>query len=466
MRDKMVSWNNLAADRRVDVLALGVQRICLLVVIVVELLFFLPGEAMDSLVYTFLEWKLVDISILFLAASLCRRTLRQSKWPFLLGLAIVVWFYALRSIHLRQEGVNQDPGAFVCAYLVCLPFAAASGDRKWGLKALAAVFVLTGASFALYAVLLVTRQLPGFLQGHVFWDGPRFGTMGHPNICATVLMISIGLTMSFALNARTPWLRLPLLGLSALEFWAVCLTNSRTTIVLTCVLLGGIVFCLLRGPHWKRILLALAAGAAVMVLLFCVSRWVYAWNTQRLTLLAQQARLTGEDIGVELDANGQLITQNGQGTFTSSMKTLNGRTEIWSAAMQALRDHPWILMTGTERAGEIISPYWVRLDTLHAHNAWLQALFKLGIPGLLAALALTGMAVWDAATLLWRSDDLTRDCVAMVVLCLLGCAMLEPYLFTVSGQFHFFDFLFLLCLGYMRQWRTQSLTMEEVRKNV
>ena len=73
MRDKMVSWNNLAADRRVDVFALGVQRICLLVVIVVELLFFLPGEAMDSLVYTFLEWKLVDISILFLAASLCRR---------------------------------------------------------------------------------------------------------------------------------------------------------------------------------------------------------------------------------------------------------------------------------------------------------------------------------------------------------------------------------------------------------
>ena len=116
----MVSWNNLAADRRVDAIAAAVQRVCLLVVIAVELLFFLPGEAADGLVYLFLEWKLVDISILFLAASFCRKYLRQSKWFFLLGLVIVVWFYVLRGVHLRLEGVNQDPGAFVCAYLLCL----------------------------------------------------------------------------------------------------------------------------------------------------------------------------------------------------------------------------------------------------------------------------------------------------------------------------------------------------------
>ena len=464
MRDEMVSWNNLAADRRVDAIAAAVQRVCLLVVIAVELLFFLPGEAADGLVYLFLEWKLVDISILFLAASFCRKYLRQSKWFFLLGLVIVVWFYVLRGVHLRLEGANQDPGAFVCAYLLCLSFASASGDRQWGLKALTAVFLLTGAVFGLYAVLLVTRHLPGFLEGYVFWDGPRFGTMGHPNICATVLMVSIGLTMGCALNAQK--LKLPLLCLSALEFWALCLTNSRSTIVLTCALVGGIVFCLLRGQKRKQILLALAAAAAVMVLLFCVSRWVYAWNTQRLTQQVQQAQLTGEAVGVELDKNGQLKTQNGQDTFAGSMKTLNGRTEIWAAAMQALRDHPHILLTGTEHAGDIISPYWTRMDTLHAHNSWLQALFQLGIPGLLAALALTGMAVWNGVALLWRNDNLTHSCVAMVVLCLLGCAMLEPYLFTVNAQFHYFDFLFLLSLGYMNQWRRQKLYGEGARENV
>lgn len=465
MRDEMRIWNNLAADQRVDAIARGIQRICLLAVVAVELLLFLPGEAVDNIVYTFLEWKLVDISIIFLAASFCRKTLRQSKWLFLLGLGMVIWFYILRSIHLRTEGINQDPGAFVCAYLVCLPFAAANDDRRWGFNALAAVFVLTGASFGLYAVLLVAQRLPEFLQGEVFWDGPRFGVMGHPNICATILMVSIGLTTGYALSTKRRLLKCPLLALTALEFWAVCLTNSRTAIVLTCALLGGLAFCRLRMPDRKRILLALAAAAAIAAVLFCLSRWIYAWNSQRLTLLVQQAQSTGAEVGVELDSNGRLITQNGQGKFAASMKSLNGRTEIWSAAMQALRDHPWILLMGTECAGDIISPYWTRMDALHTHNAWLQTLFQLGIPGLLAALLLTGLAVRDSVTLLWRNDDLMHACVAMVALCLMGCAMLEPYLFTVSIQFHYFDFLFLLCLGCMNQWCRRKPKGED-RKNV
>lgn len=452
----MVSWNNLAANQRVDAIARAVQRICLLVVVAVELLLFLPGEAADNIVYGFLEWKLVDISILFLIASFCRKTLGQSKWLFLLGLGMVVWFSILRGIHLRTEGINQDPGAFVCAYLVCLPFAAAADDRHWGFKALAAVFVLTGASFGLYAVLLVAQRLPGFLAGEVFWDGPRFGVMGHPNICATVLMVSIGLTAGFALNTKRNLLKFPLLALAALEFWAICLTNSRTAIVLTCALLGGLAFCRLRRPNRKRILLALAAAAAIMVLLFCCSRWIYAWNNQRLTLLVQQAQSTGEDIGVALDSEGQLITHNAQSSFATSMKSLNGRTYIWKGAMKALRDHPRILLTGTEHTGEIISPYWVAPDIRHAHNAWLQTLFQLGIPGLLAALLLSALAVWNCVKLLWRNDDLMHACVAMVVLCLMGCAMLEPYLFTVNLQFHFFDFLFLLCLGYLNQWSSRK----------
>ena len=84
----------------------------------------------------------------------------------------------------------------------------------------------------------------------------------------------------------------------------------------------------------------------------------------------------------------------------------------------------------------------------------------------MAALALTGLAVWNGAVLLWRNDDLTHSCVAIVVLCLMGCSMLEPYLFTVNAQFHYFDFLFLLCLGYMNQWRRQKMTGKGVQENV
>ena len=414
----MKNWSNLVTRQRLDAVAEAIQRLCLLVVLAVELLFFIPGEAVDEIVYLFLEWRLVDVSLLFLAASFCRRYLRQSKWYFLSALLVVIWFYLLRGVHLRLEGINQDPGAFVCAYLLCLPFAAAANDAEkgWGLKALASVFTLTGAVFGVYALLLVTNHLPSSLDGFVFWDGARFGVMGHPNICATILMISVGLSAGLAVISRHVWLKCLMAPLTALEFWAISLTNSRAAIVLTCVLLGGILFCWLRGIGWKRLLPALAAAAAVMVLLFCLSRTVFSLNNARL----------------------------------------NGRTEIWAAAVESLEDNPRILLTGTEHAGEIISPYWPVMDVQHAHNAWIQTLFQLGIPGLLAALALTALAVWNGAVLLWRNDCMLHSCVAMTTLCLMGCAMMEPYLFTVYAQFHYFDFLFLLCLGYMNQWRGQK----------
>lgn len=450
----MKDWNNLLTRQRIDRAAGVIQRLCLLVMIVVELLFFIPGEAVDNIVYTFLEWRLVDVSIIFLAASCCRKYLQQSKWYFLPALLVVGWFYLLRGIHLRSEGINQDPGAFVCAYLLCLPFAAAAGDEEsvWGLKALACVFTLTGAAFGVYAVLLVTGHLPAWLDGYVFWDGARFGVMGHPNICATIFMISIGLMVGYALTTKRLWLKYPLLFLAALEFWALSMTNSRAAIVLTCALLGGIVFCRIRGTGWKRLLPALAAAAVVMVLLFCVSRMIFQWNSARLTEMARQAQQTGEEIGLTLNESGNLKTENGQATFAKSMKNLNGRTEIWDAAMRSLADHPRILLTGTERAGEIISPYW-KMNVQHAHSAWVQALLQMGLPGLFFALALTGLAAWSIVALLWRNDCLLHSCVALVTLCLMGCAVMEPYLFTVYSQFHYFDFLFMLCLGYLNQWR-------------
>lgn len=449
----MRKWDKWRSPERLDRAGQLVQQLCLLTVILIEILFFLPIQAADGIVYTFLEWKLVDVSILFLAATACRRRLRENKWYFLLALAAVLWFYAVRFAHMRLEGSCKDPGTFVCAYLLCLPFAAAADDRKqWGLKALAAVFGAVAALFGVYAVLLVLRRLPGFLDGIVFWDGPRFGTMGHPNICATVLMVGIGFTAGGAAAAKRLWLRIALLGLTALEFWALSLTNSRAAVVFTCVLLGGIGFCRLRRPGWKAVTAALAAAVVIAALAFCGSRMLYAWNNARLTELAVQAQQTGEETGLALTEKGNLKSENGQATFGRSLKSLNGRTEIWAAAMQGIRDNPRILLIGTENVGQTISPYW-KMEVQHTHSAWVEALYQLGIPGLLAALALTGLAVYNAVVLLWRGDSLFHACAAMVVLCLLGCAVMEPYLFVANIQFHYFDFLFALSLGYLNRWR-------------
>ena len=36
------------------------------------------------------------------------------------------------------------------------------------------------------------------------------------------------------------------------------------------------------------------------------------------------------------------------------------------------------------------------------------------------------------------------------------CAMLEPYLFVVDVSYHYLDFLFLMCLGYLCLWRGEK----------
>ena len=96
----MKKWNDLVYSDRVDKIAGVVQWLCLVVVAMVELLFFLPGEAADSIVYAFLERTLVGVVILSLAASFFRKQLLRSRGYFLFALLTVLWFYVVRAIHL------------------------------------------------------------------------------------------------------------------------------------------------------------------------------------------------------------------------------------------------------------------------------------------------------------------------------------------------------------------------------
>ena len=45
---------------------------------------------------------------------------------------------------------------------------------------------------------------------------------------------------------------------------------------------------------------------------------------------------------------------------------------------------------------------------------------------------------------------------AMLTVCLLGCAMLEPYLFVADINYFYLDFLFQMCLGYLWLWRGEK----------
>ena len=434
-----------------------VQFICLLAVVLMELAFFALEDRAGGVAYLMVERYLTLPAMAFLGASFCRELPRRSQWYLYAGLAMAALFFLNQILHQVLEAEAKEIGTFVCAYCLCFPFAAATGDaqRQRGLKWMAGLFLAAGILLTGYTGLLLADALPECLKAYVKWDGGRLYAMGHPNICATLLMISIALSAGFALKSRRLWVKGLLEVLLALQFATLSLTNGRTTIILTCLLMGGITFCALRGHGWKRFAVALLAAVVVMAGLFGASRAIYGWNQTRLMQQASAESAQEEAPTGESGTPDVLVSEQYQGTLANDLKTLNGRTEIWRTALLGLEDNPRVKFIGTEYVDMILTRY-APLTVYHTHNSWLEALYRMGLPGLAAALVITALTLWSAAVVLWRNMDLWKSCIALLALCLLGCAMLEPYLFVVDVSYHYLDFLFLMCLGYLCLWRGEK----------
>ena len=469
-----------------------IQFLCLLAVLLIALVFFLLEDRASGLAYLLAERWMALPAMAFLGASLCREG--DHRWQLYAGLAMIALFFLIQVLHLVLESEAKQIGTFVCAYGLCFPFAAATRDEKAqvGLKWMAGLFLTVGAVLTVYAVLLLLDTVPEYLRNYVYWDGSRFFAMGHPNICATLLMISMVFCAGFALQSGKLWVKIGLAVLMLPQFFVLSLTNGRTTIILTCLLLGGIVFCVIRGRGWKRFALAVLAAVVVMAAAFGTSRALYGWNQNRLTRQVEQSQTAAaaepepvepeavepvfvepevvepvfvepevvepeaaEPEAAEPKAAEAMVSEQYQGTLANDFKTLNGRTEIWRTALLGLNDNPRLKFIGTEYVDMILTRY-APGTIYHTHNSWLEALYRMGLPGLAAALVITVLAVWSALVVLWRNTDLWKSCIALLTLCLLGCAMLEPYLFVADVSYFYLDFLFLTCLGYLCLWRREK----------
>lgn len=459
------------------------QYVCFAVVLAVELLFFLLEERCNGMAWFLIDRYLALPAMVFLTVSFSRRIPPEGKKQMLLGMGMLCWFFILEVLRRYLGTEKKEIGGFFCAYAMFLPFAAVArdGKRQWGLKLVAGIYLAVSLIQIVYAVLLFTNHVPAYLKDYVYWDGFRFRGIEHPNICAALFMIGMAFGAGMLLRSRNPWLRGALSVMLVAQFSVSALTNARTTTVFLCIMLGGIVFCVLRGKGWKRLPVALAAGLVVMASLFMLSSQIFDANRARLTIpkpavqVQEQAGESEESQTLESTESqtAQETTEakkatesteppepihavvNGQGDWSTDLRTLNGRTGIWSSAWKGIRDNPRILLIGTENVGLILSQYNL-FDVLHTHNAWLEMLYEFGLPGFAAALLLTFLAVRGAFTQLWRNTDLWKCCISLMVLCLLGCSLLEPYLFTVNTGYHFFDFLFLLCVGYLEIWRSEK----------
>jgi len=450
-----------------------IQFYCLIAAVGIEVLFLVLGSLLGYVMYYYVQDYLLIPCAVFLTASFLKGIPGQAKKQLLLGLGMAAWFLITQSQHKMQGMDAQRIGMFFTVYLLAFPFAAITRDgvRQRGLKIAAWGYIAVSMMLCVYALLLLFDVLPAFLEPYILWDGARLQAMWHSNICACLFMIGIALCFGFCFQAEKLGQKIGLLAAALLQFICLVLTNCRTSVLMTCALVGGIVFFVIWKDGWKRFAIGLLAALVVMAGLFVASSKLYqVHNAHLIAKYTQEQPQLGEEASNAVDGDagadeakqpetpplhmnnaGQLQGVSGQGSLSNDLRTLNGRTGIWKAALTSLRDNPSLLVWGTEYVGVMISVYH-SAEVVHAHNSWMEILFRMGLPGLVMALIFTWMAVRSCLYLLWRNRDMWKTCLALLVLCMLVAGFLEPFFFAADISYHYLDFFLLLCIGYTEQW--------------
>ena len=303
------------------------------------------------------------------------------------------------------------------------------------------------------------------MQDFLYWDGARLHALWHPNITACYLMVGIGFSAAFWAQAKKPWVKGLLLAAIIVQFLVMSLTNCRTMLLMTGAFLGGIAFFRIFRGSWKQLLLGLLAAAVLLIGSFKLSGVIFRWNNDRLIAaqsvaaaesLMDEPAVNTEEMQTEnapvLDDTGVITGENPQDTLANDMRTLNGRTVIWKSALTAIRDDKSLALWGTAYPGTVISVY-NPFEVVHAHNSWMEALMRMGLPGLMMSLAFTAISLWSGVRLiLGKKTEYWKRILAMMTMCLMVAGFLEPYLFITNVYYHILDFMFFFCTGYLDFW--------------
>jgi putative inorganic carbon (HCO3(-)) transporter len=125
----------------------------------------------------------------------------------------------------------------------------------------------------------------------------------------------------------------------------------------------------------------LAAGASAVVLV--ALRWPLAWLALPLAALA----------GALLAWQGRALPLLAAAVQSEALGGAEGRLEVWSRALYAVQDFAFTgIGLGTyPRVIPLLYPYFLfgpDVNIPHAHNLWLQVAVDLGVPGLIAFIAM------------------------------------------------------------------------------
>ena len=161
-------------------------------------------------------------------------------------------------------------------------------------------------------------------------------------------------------------------------------------------------------------------GVAAVLLLLPALRWRWGWLLWLVGAAAAGFAVTRLGLPNLLD----MLSTSG------TVSGLEGRVEIWSRAIYMIQDFPFtgVGMGSFMRVADLLYPFFLAAPGTieHAHNIFLQVAVDLGIPGLIAWLAILLMVVFSSWQV-YRWGRRTNDWL----LAALGASLLSSQLALV-----------------------------------
>ena len=427
---------------------------------------------------------------------------------FQILLAMLLWaFFSAVMNERRGESLlaNQaELNALAMLTFACFPAGnlAARGNMqvflKWAAIVTVAFITLTDAAALVMAILGKYVMLPfnsnyglGIMPGY-----QRLAALCYPNSIGMIGMICIVLAVYLFLKTkRAVWRILCVLSVLIINA-AIALANARTSEAALALVFGLIAFTLVYGALAKKSVLIRWLAAAFAALILAVvsfslnSLFVRGFNTISsvyATVSAQAAAApsfseTCSTPSTSDTASGQSASSLNEASATNEsastlpapsatpanqpatgfavdrpikgdIGTLNGRTNIWQAALTEIGRDKSLLLYGTSAgfAEQVIGQYEVAQGR-NLHNSFLQMLFALGVPGLILMLAflfvslLVAARVFFAPALLGGAERIRP--VALVAVLLLSS--MESFLLLYPNAY-FANVWFVFLSGFLCQ---------------
>ncbi len=308
---------------------------------------------------------------------------------FILAVMMLVSLYATYDIN---QSVSKIAG-MILAFGVFFAFARKTrGFQAWwvGLGIFASIN-LGIAAFALVSVSWGTK-LPVIGSLVARWTPRIIGLPGaeqgvSPNELAGALVwcIPLWFSLTIALSARHTELS-EMLGTWKTRLALVGLAGTALFLLAILVLTQS------RGGY-----LGLAAGIALIVFVIVAWRWRVVMLASGILVLTAGMIFFSMNLSTPSDDPTSALSPE------SVTSTWEGRTEVWSRAVYGIQDFPFtgMGMNTFRRVVHVLYPLFLvgpDVDLAHAHNELLQAALDLGVPGLIAFVAL----YLGATVMLWQ----------------------------------------------------------------